>query len=176
MVELATFTSQGAGRVLHSPLAFYFKLKFPIMLLLLLSTVGSTVPRRTRVAVFGVSGLAPNVAIFKVDFVSLFSSVLVTGSEAADFVVELFASPLGTRRFVVNCALPLLPVTVLRDTMYIITTFFLKLRIDIGVLLVLTMGVPVTVIFVSLKLLLNALLGRGTINKVYNTLLAGLST
>ncbi len=142
------------------------------MLLLLLAMVGGGTPIR----IFGVRGLAPNVAIFKLSFVALFSTFLVSGSEKDSFLTQLCAAPLATNSFVLNCTLPVVPISILRTIVYCTITLPLKLGTSMGVLCTIVLVVPVSILCVTLKLLYNDILGSGRINNVYNTLLAGLST
>ena len=108
-MKMLAFANRVRREILRDPLNLFFGLGFPILLLLLFSAIGKSVPE----APFSIEIMAPGVAVFSLSFVTLFSATLISRDRESAFLVRLYATPLKTRDFIFGYALWLFPISLL---------------------------------------------------------------
>ena len=72
-MRMLTFAKRCAKEILRDPLNLGFGLGFPLVLLLLLSTLQANIP----VSLFEIDTLAPGITVFGLSFMTLFSATLI---------------------------------------------------------------------------------------------------
>ena len=73
MKSLALST-RTAKEILRDPINLFFGLGFPLILILLLSTIQKNIP----VSLFEIENLTPGITVFGLSFMSLFAAVIVS--------------------------------------------------------------------------------------------------
>ena len=76
---MMTFAKRCAKEILRDPLNLGFGLGFPLVLLVLLSTLQANIP----VPLFEIDTLTPGITVFGLSFMTLFSATLVAMTENA---------------------------------------------------------------------------------------------
>ena len=71
-MKMMTFAKRCAKEILRDPINLSFGLGFPLILLLLLSALQSSIP----VDLFEINTLTPGITVFGLSFMSLFSATL----------------------------------------------------------------------------------------------------
>ena len=97
-MRLLTFSKRCAKEIVRDPINILFGLGFPLVLLLLLSTMQSNIP----VPLFEIESLAPGVAVFGLSFITLFSATLLSKDRESSFLERLYTTPLKPCEFILG--------------------------------------------------------------------------
>ena len=73
-MRMMTFAGRCAKELLRDPLNLAFGLGFPLVLLVLLSTIQANIP----VPLFEIDTLTPGITVFGLSFMTLFSATLIS--------------------------------------------------------------------------------------------------
>ena len=84
-MRMMTFARRCAKEILRDPINLCFGLGFPLVLLLLLSTMQKSIP----VPLFEIDTLTPGMTIFGLAFLTLFSATLVARDRESAFLQRL---------------------------------------------------------------------------------------
>ena len=106
-MKMLSFARRTAKEILRDPLNLIFGLGFPVVLLLLLSAIQSSVP----VPLFEIAHLTPGIMVFGLAFMTLFSATLIAKDRSSALLQRLYTTPLSSRDFILGYALPLLPLS-----------------------------------------------------------------
>ena len=170
-MRVLAFSSRNRKEILRDPLNFAFGLGFPLVLLLLLSTIQKNIP----VKIFEIEKLAPGMAVFGLSFISLFSGMLIAKDRSSSFLMRLFASPLSSSDFILGYSLPLLPMAVLQSVVCFTASFFFGLPINLNVLLAVAILIPTAVLFIGIGLLAGSVFNDKQVGGVCGALLTNVS-
>ena len=165
------FASRTRKEILRDPLNLTFGLGFPLILLLLLSTIQKNIP----VKIFEIEKLAPGMAVFGLSFISLFSSMLIAKDKSSSFLMRLFASPLSSTDFILGYSLPLLPMAIIQSAICFIASVFFGLSINLNVLLAIAVLIPAAVLFIGIGLLAGSVFNDKQVGGVCGALLTNVS-
>ncbi len=95
------FAGRTAKEILRDPLSFVFCLGLPVVMLVAMYAIFSpTAPW------FGLSTLAPGIAVFSNAFIMLYMALLVSRDRSTAFLCRLYTSPMRTSDFVLGYAIP----------------------------------------------------------------------
>ena len=84
-MKMLTFAKRCAREILRDPLNLAFGLGFPLVLLVLLSTIQANI----LVALFEIDTLTPGITVFGLSFLTLFSATLVARDRETAFLQRL---------------------------------------------------------------------------------------
>ena len=104
-MRMLTFARRCARELLRDPLNLVFGLGFPLVLLVLLSSLQRNIP----VPLFEIDTLAPGITVFGLAFMTLFSATLVAKDRESALLQRLYTTPLTDLDFILGYMLPLLP-------------------------------------------------------------------
>ncbi|MBR2418244.1 MAG: ABC transporter permease, partial [Clostridia bacterium] len=107
-MRIFTFAKRNVREILRDPLNLCFGLGFPLVLLVLLSTLQKNIP----VGLFEIDTLTPGITVFGLSFITLFSATLVAKDRESAFLQRLYTTPLKGFEFIMGYMLSLLPVAV----------------------------------------------------------------
>lgn len=165
------FASRNQKEILRDPLNLAFGIGFPLVVLLLLSTIQANIP----VSLFKIEKLAPGIAVFGLSFISLFSGTLIAKDRSSSLMMRLFASPLTASDFILGYALPLFPMAIMQSAVCFIVSFFLGLPMNANVLLALLVLVPTALLFIGIGLLAGSIFTDKQVGGICGALLTNLS-
>ena len=166
-----TFAKRCGKELLRDPLNLLFGLGFPLVLLLLLSTIQANVP----VALFEIAHLTPGITVFGLAFMTLFSATLIAKDRESAFLQRLYTTPLTPADFILGYLLPILPLALLQCLACYILALFIGLPITPGVLYAIVGILPVAVFYVSLGLLCGSVFNVKQVGGICGALLTNLS-
>ena len=89
-MRMLTFAKRCGKEILRDPLNLGFGLGFPLVLLLLLTTIQKNIP----VDLFEIDTLAPGITVFGLSFMTLFSATLVAKDRESALLQRLYTTPL----------------------------------------------------------------------------------
>ncbi len=170
------FSSRNTKEILRDPLTIVFSIGFPLVLLVLLSAINSSIPKEAGAfGLFDIEVLAPGITVFGLSFMSLFSSMLIAKDRTTGFMMRLFISPMKSSDFILGYTLPLLPISLAQTAVCYIFSMILGLEFSLNLLLAVVVNIPAAVVFISLGLLFGSVLNEKAVGGVCGALLTNLS-
>jgi len=156
------FAKRNLTEMSRDALSYIFCVAFPIVMLLIMSVVNSSIPKESGMTLFRIDNLAGGIAIFGQTFVMLFSALNVTKDRSGSFLIRLFASPMKSRNFIGGYFLPLIIVAIVQVVVSFAAAFAVSLvcgyDLNIGGLLVATVAViPSAVMFIAIGMIFGTL-------------------
>lgn len=106
-MKSTVFAARTGKEIRRDPLSYILCLGFPIMMLLIMSIVDSSLPPEAEVTVFHIRSLAPAIAYFGLTFVMLFTAIQVSKDRTTALLLRLYASPMHAADYVVGYTLPM---------------------------------------------------------------------
>ena len=165
MSRAAAFTSRNIKELIRDPLSYIFCLGFPIVMLIIMSVVNSSIPPEAGMTVFRIDNLAGGVAVFGQTFVMLFTALTVAGDRSHSFLVRLYATPMRSADFTAGYMLPMLIIALAQNIITYAAAFIISLitGYDLsigGLLLSVIVNIPSEVMFIGFGLLFGTILNE----------------
>ena len=170
-MKMLTFAKRCTKEILRDPLNLAFGLGFPLILLLLLSTMQKNIP----VSLFEIDTLTPGITVFGLAFITLFSATLVAKDRESAFLQRLYTTPLSAFDFIAGYMLPLLPIALGQVAICYIFAILLGLTVSINIVYAIIGAIPMAVFNIALGLLCGSLLNVKQVGGICGALLTNLS-
>lgn len=170
-MKMRTFAKRCAREILRDPLNLAFGLGFPLVLLVLLSTIQANVP----VALFEIDTLTPGITVFGLSFLTLFSATLVARDRETAFLQRLYTTPMTALDFIAGYLLPTLPMALGQSAVCYVIAMTMGLRLSVNVLWAVLGILPMALFHISLGLLFGSILGVKQVGGICGALLTNLS-
>ena len=100
------FAGRVGKEIRRDPLSYIFCLGFPIVMLVVMSIVDSSIPAQANMTVFHIYNLAPGIAYFGLTFVMFFTGIQVSKDRTTALLLRLYASPMKPADYVTGYTLP----------------------------------------------------------------------
>ena len=168
---MRSFAGRCAKEILRDPLNLAFGLGFPLVLLVLLSSLQANIP----VPLFEIDTLTPGIAVFGLSFLTLFSATLVAKDRESAFLQRLYTTPLTGADFILGYLLPLLPIALGQSVACYLFAVPLGLSMNIRIVCAVAGILPMAVFNIALGLLFGSLLGVKQVGGICGALLTNLS-
>lgn len=170
-MRIVSFAKRCAKEILRDPLNLAFGLGFPLVLLLLLSSLQANIP----VSLFEIDTLTPGITVFGMSFMTLFSATLVAKDRESALLQRLYTTPLTSLDFILGYMLPLLPIALGQTAICYIFAIPLGLSVKINIIYAIIGMIPTAILNISLGLLCGSLLGVKQVGGICGALLTNLS-
>lgn len=170
-MKTLSFARRTGKEILLDPLNLGFGLGFPIVLLLLLSAIQSSVP----VSLFEINHLTPGITVFGLSFITLFSATIISRDRSTSLLTRLYTTPMKPSNFILGYTLPIIPIAVAQTIICYIFALILGLEITVNVLYAIIFVIPVTILFIALGLLFGSILNDKQVGGICGALLTNLS-
>lgn len=170
-MRILTFARRCAKELLRDPINLGFGLGFPLILLVLLSSLQSNIP----VSLFEIDTLTPGITVFGLSFMTLFSATLVAKDRESALLQRLYTTPLTGADFILGYMLPLLPMAIGQTVICYLAAIPLGLTVSSNILYAVLGIVPMAVFNIALGLLCGSLLGVKQVGGICGALLTNLS-
>ena len=170
-MRMMTFAKRCTKEILRDPLNLGFGLGFPLVLLLLLSTMQKNIP----VHLFEINTLTPGITVFGLSFMTLFSATLIAKDRESAFLQRLYTTPLTGVDFILGYMLPILPIAIGQTAVCYLFAVPLGLTVRIDILYAIIGIIPMAVFNIALGLLCGSVLGVKQVGGVCGALLTNLS-
>ena len=168
---MVTFAKRCCKEILRDPVNLFFGLGFPLVLLLLLSSLQKNIP----VSLFEIDTLTPGITVFGLSFITMFSASLISKDRETAFLQRLYTTPLTGLDFILGYMLPLLPITLGQAALCFLFSIPLGLTVRIHIIYAIIGIIPMAVFNIALGLLCGSLLGTKQVGGVCGALLTNLS-
>ena len=170
-MRMLTFASRNTKEIVRDPLTVLFGLGFPVVLLLLLSAIQSSVP----VSLFEIQSLTPGITVFGLSFISLFSATVISKDRHSSLLQRLYTTPLTPLDFILGYTLPLIPLSIMQSVICFGVALILGLELSVNILLSIVMIIPISLLFIGIGLLFGSILNDKQVGGICGALLANLS-
>ncbi len=170
-MRMMTFAKRCTKEILRDPINLGFGLGFPLILLLLLSTIQKNVP----VSLFEIDTLTPGITVFGLSFMTLFSATLIAKDRESALLQRLYTTPLTGLDFIMGYMLPLFPIALGQTVICYLTAIPLGLTVSVNLLYAIIGVIPMAVFNITLGLLCGSILGVKQVGGICGALLTNLS-
>lgn len=170
-MRMLIFSKRCAKEILRDPLTLGFGLGFPLVLLLLLSSLQANIP----VPLFEIDTLTPGITVFGLSFMTLFSATLIAKDRESAFLQRLYTTPLTGLDFILGYMLPILPIAIGQSVICYLFAILLGLTVSVNILYAVIGILPMAVFNIALGLLCGSLLGMKQVGGICSALLTNLS-
>ena len=170
-MRMLTFAKRNAKEILRDPLNLGFGLGFPLVLLMLLSSLQRNIP----VSLFEIDTLTPGITVFGLSFMTLFSATLVAKDRESAFLQRLYTTPLKGFEFIIGYMLPLLPIALAQTVICYLFAIPLGLTVSANIIYAVIGIIPMAVFNIALGLLCGSIFGVKQVGGICGALLTNLS-
>ena len=166
-----TFAKRCAKEILRDPINLAFGLGFPLVLLLLLSSLQANIP----VHLFEIDTLTPGITVFGLSFMTLFSATLIAKDRESAFLQRLYTTALTGMDFILGYMLPMLPIALAQASICYLLAIPLGLTVSIRIVYAILGILPMAIFNIALGLLCGSVLGVKQVGGICGALLTNLS-
>ena len=170
-MRMMTFAKRCGKEILRDPLNIFFGLGFPLVLLVLLSTIQKNIPTD----IFEIQSLTPGITIFGLSFMTLFSATLIAKDRESAFLQRLYTTPLTAADFIIGYMLPILPFALLQAVVCYLFAVVLGLPISIHIVYAIIGLIPMAIFNIALGLLCGSIFNVKQVGGICGALLTNLS-
>ena len=170
-MRMMTFAKRCTKEILRDPINLGFGLGFPLVLLLLLSSLQANIP----VSLFEINTLTPGITVFGLSFMTLFSATLIAKDRESALLQRLYTTPLTAVDFILGYMLPLLPITIGQTVVCYLFAIPLGLTVNVNIIYAVIGVIPMAVFNIALGLLCGSILGVKQVGGICGALLTNLS-
>ncbi|MEQ2457109.1 ABC transporter permease [Flavonifractor hominis] len=170
-MRMMTFAKRCAKEILRDPVNLGFGLGFPLVLLLLLTTMQKNIP----VHLFEIDTLAPGITVFGLSFMTLFSATLIAKDRESALLQRLYTTPLTGLNFVLGYMLPLLPIAIGQTVICYLFAIPLGLTVSENIVYAIIGIIPMAIFNIALGLLCGSVFGVKQVGGICGALLTNLS-
>lgn len=167
------FAKRNTKEISRDLLSLFFGILFPIVLILLLTLIQSSIPDEANP--FTIEKLAPGMSVFGLSFISLFTGLLISKDRNSSFMLRLMSSPMKASNFIFGYILPLIPMSLLQTISCYICALFLGLKADLSILYAIIATLPAALLFIGIGILCGSLFNEKQVGGVCGALLTNLS-
>src|SRR5690554_321663 len=150
------FAGRVTKEVLRDPVALFFGIVFPIILLLLLSTINRNVPEN----IFSIHVLTPGIAVFSLSFLALFAAQTLSKDRTSAYLARLLTTPMTATNFILGYSLPLAAIAFIQSIICFITAFFLGFTLTQQIFMAIITLLFASFIFIGIGLICGTLLSE----------------
>ena len=170
-MRIMTFAKRCGNEILRDPINLGFGLGFPLVLLLLLTTMQKNIP----VHLFEIDTLTPGITVFGLSFMTLFSATLIAKDRESALLQRLYTTPLTAVDFILGYMLPLLPIALGQVVICYLFAIPLGLTVRVNILYAILGIIPMAIFNIALGLLCGSMFGVKQVGGICGALLTNLS-
>lgn len=168
---MLTFAKRCTKEILRDPINLFFGLGFPLVLLVLLSSLQRNIPAD----IYEINTLAPGITVFSLAFMTLFSATLIAKDRESAFLQRLYTTPLSGFDFIIGYMLPILPIAIVQTTVCYLFAIVLGLNCSMNIVYAIIGIIPMAIFNIALGLLCGSLLGVKQVGGICGALLTNLT-
>lgn len=165
MHKIKAFALRNGKEILRDPLSYIFCLGFPLVMLVIMTLVNSSIPPEANMTIFRIDNLAGGVAVFGQTFVMLFTAISVAKDRSSTFLMRMYATPMKARDFIAGYLVPMLVIALAQAVLIVLCSLPVSwitgnpLTLG-GVALSLVPLIPSALLFIGFGLLFGTLLNE----------------
>ncbi|MBQ9382918.1 MAG: ABC transporter permease [Ruminiclostridium sp.] len=162
MNRISAFCARNIRELMRDPLSYIFCVAFPLVMLMIMSVVNTSIPPEAGMTVFRIDKLCPGIAMFGQTFVMLFTAITVAQDRAGSFLVRMYATPMTSKDFTAGYLLPMMIIAAVQAILTFAASLIISLitgtSLDpVGMLITFLTLIPSALMFTALGLLFGTL-------------------
>ncbi|MDE6666678.1 MAG: ABC transporter permease [Ruminococcus sp.] len=162
MNRIKAFASRNMKEILREPLSYIFCLGFPLVMLIIMTCVNSSIPKESGMTIFRIDNLYGGISVFGHTFIMLFTAITVSKDRAGAFLVRMYATPMTPADFITGYTLPMTVLAVIQNIITAIVSLIISLitgtEINIcGMLISFAVLIPSAIMFIGFGILFGSL-------------------
>lgn len=169
--RILLFAGRNMKEILRDPVNLFFGLGFPVVFLIILSAINSSMPPQASNPAFGIETLTPGIAAFAPVFMALFSGMLLSKDRTSSFLMRLFTSPTTSADFLFGYTLPMVVVAMAQSLITFLAAILFGFSFTVNALLAIIVIIPITLLFVAIGLLCGSVMSDKAVGGVCGALL-----
>lgn len=170
-MRMLTFSRRCMKEILRDPINLAFGLGFPLVLLVLLSSLQKNIP----VHLFEIDTLTPGITVFGLSFLTLFSATLIAKDRESAFLQRLYTTPLTGFDFIMGYMIPVLPIALGQAIACYLFAIPLGITFQADIIYAIIGIVPMAVFNIALGLLCGSMLSVKQVGGICGAMLTNLS-
>ncbi len=127
MNRTLAFSKRVFLELIRDPLSYIFCLGFPIVMLIAMTLVNSSIPAEAGITTFRIDSLSGGIAVFGLMFTMLFTCLIFSKDRGGSFLVRLYATPMRSRDFIAGYLLPMVLLSVIQVIIAFAASFIVSL-------------------------------------------------
>lgn len=175
MSRIFYFARRNCKEILRDPLSLFFGICFPILLLILLHIINSSIPEQAHMDLFHMQKLAPAISVFGTSFLALFSAMLLAKDRGSSFMLRLYVSPMQGREFILGYLLPMLLMAVGQLFCFFAAAVALGMPLRLRLLLCIAVDLPIAVVNIAVGIICGCCMSEKAVGGICGALLTNLS-
>ena len=168
---MMTFARRCTKEILRDPINLIFGLGFPLVLLVLLSSMQKNIP----VHLFEIDKLTPGITVFGLSFMTLFSATLIAKDRESALLQRLYTTPLTGLDFILGYMLPILPIAIGQAFVCYLFAIPLGLTFSVNIIYAVIGIIPMAIFNIALGLLCGSVFGVKQVGGICGALFTNLS-
>ena len=170
-MRIITFAKRCAKEILRDPINLFFGFGFPLVLLLLLSTIQANIP----VSIYEINQLTPGISVFGLSFITLFSATLIAKDRESALLQRLYTTPLRSFDFILGYMIPLLPIALIQTILCYLFSIFFGLTFTSNVIYAVLGIIPMAIFNISFGLMCGSIFNVKQVGGICGALFTNLS-
>lgn len=162
MNRIIAFAGRNLKELLRDPLSYIFCIGFPLVMLIAMTMVNSSIPAEAGMTIFRIDNLSAGISVFGMTFVMLFTCLSVSKDRAGSFLVRLYASPMRPWDFIIGYMMPVFVLAVAQSIVTFAASLIVGVVTDVelsilGCMAAVVALLPLSVMMISTGLLFGTL-------------------
>lgn len=162
MNRTLNFAKRNLMEISRDVLSYIFCAAFPIVMLIIMTLVNSSIPKEAGMTIFRIDNLEGGIIIFGQTFVMLFTAINLAKDRGGSFLIRLFATPMKSSDFTNGYILPMILVAVVQAVISLIVAVLIALIVGVeikllGFLFVLAAMLPSALMFIAIGIIFGTL-------------------
>lgn len=162
MNRALNFSKRNLLEISRDTLSYIFCIAFPIVMLIVMTLVNSSIPKEAGMTIFRIDNLMGGIIIFGQTFVMLFTAITIAKDRSGSFLIRLFATPMKSSDFTYGYILPMILIAVVQALISSVAALIISLIVGVkleisGILLTLAAMLPSAFMFVAFGLIFGTL-------------------
>ncbi len=175
MNKIILFAKRNTKEILRDPINLFFGLGFPIILVTILSVINNSIPKEVNNTMFVIEKLVPNMAVFGLCFMALFSGMLIAQDRTSSFMIRLFTSPMKSIHFILGYVLPMLVMGFCQSLITFSFSMFFGFEFTLNIFWCMLSFIPTTIMFIGIGLICGSVMSEKAVGGVCGALLTNIT-
>ncbi len=158
MNRIIAFAGRNLKELLRDPLSYIFCIGFPLVMLIVMTMVNSSIPAEAGMTIFRIDNLSAGISVFGMTFVMLFTCLSVSKDRAGSFLVRLYASPMRPWDFIIGYMMPVFVLAVAQSIVTFAASLIVGVVTDVEISILGCMAAVVALLPLSVMMISTGLL------------------
>ena len=156
-MRMINFAKRNFKELIRDPLSLIFEIALPLFLLFIFQQFNIEADN------YRLENFTPSIILFGFSFITLFSATLIAKDRTSSLLIRLGTSPMKSSDYILGYILSLLPIVLIQNILFFITSILLGLKFSIYIIPTILVSLVISIFFISLGILIGSLVSeKGT--------------